>query len=158
MLLSGDGVFLSATSWKANDGGTLTSAETARGASDADMRIGRTDDDGAPVRCRCFSFGVGRNNDGDGRDAQISKPICFVQSVGTEIDSEAVSVGVRNGLPVGKIGQHIEVREGESAPVSVRIGDGSQCRLIDRRFVVARKIARNIVPPQCTRRQCPDGE
>ena len=52
--------------------------------------------------------------------------ICVGERVAAQIYVEAIVVGFFDGLPVGEVLEHVEVRVGKAAPTFVGGGDGAQ--------------------------------
>ena len=132
---------------EADDGVAHPRTQSAAGASNSLAGIGRADNDGPAFRRLRVLRGTSRKNYCDWRYAKTRKLVGMLRRIGTEIDAEAIFIGFINGLPVRKVCNDVEVREGESAATFVCSCNGAQCRPVYRRLIVAWEIARNIVPP-----------
>jgi hypothetical protein len=120
------------------------------------MRIGRTDHDGSALwRLRVLSRTFGEN-DGSGRNPQVSKLISVLKRIAAEIYGEAVFVCFTNELSIDEVRQHIVMRESETTATPIRIDDGAQRGAIDRRSIAANEVTRNIVTPESAGQQGAD--
>jgi hypothetical protein len=151
-----DGVLPSTRRRKADDGGAHPGTKSAGGAGNSLTGVGRADNDGSTLRRFHILRRVSGENYGHGCNAKVCELIGMFKRVRAEIDPETVLIGLLDGLPVRKIREDIVVREGEAAPALVCRCNRSQCGAIYRRLIVARKIARNVVPPERCRRERPD--
>ena len=146
----------STTGGEADDGGARgAGAEPAVGAGDS-VRAGRADHDRAAFRRLRVLLRACRENYGDGCDAQVGELVGVSERVAAQVDGEAVLVRFFDRLAVGEIGEHVVVRKGEAAAAPVRIRDCAKGGAIDRRLVVAREIAGDVVAPKFARLQRAD--